>query len=138
MATGTIGWGAKFGIEGTTPGSYVDLADVKSITPPGMTREAPEVTDLLSANRWQEYTAGLMTLGEAEITLNYQQSAADALYTALGAGVDKFQVTFPSGMKMQFSGVCTGFSPPTTEPGGVMESTATFQGSGKPTWVAAA
>lgn len=104
-----IGYGARFGI-GATP-TYV--AEVVSITPPGMTRDTVEVTHLESDNAYKEYIGALKDAGEASITVNYipAVSASDALLTAFNTdGPQSFTILFPSGtLKLTFSGIVTGY-----------------------------
>lgn len=104
-----IGYGARFGI-GATP-TYV--AEVVSITPPGMTRDTVEVTHLESDNAYKEYIGALKDAGEASITVNYipAVSASDALLTAFNTdGPQDFTILFPSGtLKLTFKGIVTGY-----------------------------
>jgi hypothetical protein len=134
-----IGFGAEFGIEGETPGTYVALAEVVAITPPGMTREKVEATHLKSPEAYKEYIAALFDTGDVSLTLNFVPSATDALFTAFHAASGKYQITFPNGVMMRFNGFFTGYTPPELTPEGKMESTATVaRKSGKPTLHAAA
>lgn len=132
-----IGYGASFGIEGATPGSYVAVAEVVSITPPGATREAVEATHLNSDDETKEFIAGLAEWGDASITVNYLPSASDALMTAFTGKTDKFQITFPSGVKMQFAGIVTGYEIGEVVANDKMTATFTVKCSGKATLVAA-
>jgi predicted secreted protein len=137
MSNADIGYDSEFAIESTTPGTYTKVAEVVAITPPGMSRDAVEVTHLESAERWKQYIAGLKDGGEASITLNFVASATDALLAAFNAETGGYQITFPNGIRMQFDGFCTAYNPPELTPGGVMQSTATFKCSGAVTMLAA-
>lgn len=137
MTNATIGWNAKFGIEGSTAGTYVDLAEVISITPPGMTRNTVDATHLQSPDGWMEYIAGLKDTGEASITLNFVPSATDALYAAFEDESGAYQITFPNGVMFRFSGFFTGYTPSDITPEGKLEVTATIKPTGKPTLHAA-
>jgi hypothetical protein len=129
-----IGYGALFGIEGATPGTYVSVAEVVSITPPGMTRDKEEATHLLSDDQYKEYVAGLFDTGDASITLNFIPSATDAVFAAFHAESGRYQITFPGGVMMRFTGFFTAYTPPELTPGGKMQSTATIsRKTGKPT-----
>jgi predicted secreted protein len=132
-----IGYDSEFGIESITPGTYTKVAEVTAITPPGMTRDAVEVTHLESASAYREYIAGLKDGGEATITLNFTPSATDALVTAFEAETGGYQITFPNGVKLQFDGFFTAYNPPELTPGGAMQATATIKMTGKATLVAA-
>lgn len=138
MSTADIGFNSVFGIEGVTPGTYVAVAQVVSITPPGMSRDAVEVTHLTSPNAWRQFIAGLKDAGEAQITLNFVPSATDALFTAFNAETGNFQITFPNGVMMRFSGFFTAYTPPQLAAGDKMEASATVKVTGAPTLHAAA
>lgn len=132
-----IGYNASFGIEGSTAGTYVDVAEVVSITPPGVTREAVEATHLKSPDRYKEFIAGLKETGEASITLNFVPAASDDVFTAFEAEEGKYQITFPNGVMLRFDGFFTAYNPPELTPEGKMEATATIKATGKPTLHAA-
>ena len=138
MTAANIGHGALFGIEGVTPGTYVTVAEVVSITPPGMTRDSVEATHLTSPDKWKEFIAGLKDAGEASFTMNFVPSATDAVYLAFNADSGKYQITFPNGVMMRFAGFFTGYTPPELTPDGKMEASATIKPTGAPTLHAAA
>lgn len=104
-----IGYGARFGI-GATP-TYV--AEVTSITPPGMTRDTVDVTHLESDGMFKEYIGALKDAGEATITVNYipTVAASDALLTAFNTdAAQSFTILFPGGaVKLTFNGIVTGY-----------------------------
>lgn len=136
MTDAAIGYGAEFGIGSGDPVTYTAVAEVTAITPPSFTRAAIDATHLKSTDRYDEVIPGMITTGEASITLNFEPSATDALLTAFGAGTGQFQITYPNGVMMRFAGICTGYTPPelNTER---MSMTATFKPTGKPTLHAA-
>lgn len=104
-----IGYGARFGI-GATP-TYV--AEVASVTPPGMTRDTVDVTHLESDAMFKEYVGALKDTGEASITVNYipTVAASDALLTAFNTDAAQlFTIMFPGGtVKLTFMGIVTGY-----------------------------
>lgn len=104
-----VGYNAQFGI-GATP-TYV--AEVVSITPPGLTRETVDVTHLKSDNMFREHVGALKDAGEASITINYipTASASDVLLTAFNTdAAQDFTILFPSGtLKLTFKGIVTGY-----------------------------
>lgn len=131
-----IGHGAKFGI-GATP-TYV--AEVVSITPPGMTRDTVEVTHLESDAMWKEYIGALTDGGEASITVNYvpATAASDALLTAFSTrSAQPFTILAPSGtVKMIFSGIVTAYEPGDFVSGDKMSATFTTKPTGPVEFVA--
>jgi predicted secreted protein len=130
MSNADIGHGALFGIEGSTPGTYVTAAEVVAITPPGMTRDSVEVTHLTSPGKWKEYIAGLKDAGEASFTFNFVPSATDTVFAAFNADKGKYQITFPNGVMLRFPGFFTGYTPPELGAGEKMEASASIKATG--------
>lgn len=133
-----IGFNSVFGIEGGTPGTYVTVADVRAITIPGFMRESVESTHLTSANQYKQYIPGMKDMTEASLVLNWTPSHTDVLITAFEAESGNYQITAPNGVRIQFSGFFTEYTPPELTPGGLMEATVTVRPTGKATYVAAA
>lgn len=132
-----IGFGAIFGIEGGVPGTYVPAAEVTAITPPSRSREAIDATHLNSPDAYREFIAGIMEGGEASLTLNFVPSATDVLVDAFEAGKGKYEIIFPNGVKMQFSGVFTSYEIGEMVEDDKMTASCTIKQSGKATLVAA-
>ena len=135
-SSATIGYTSTFGIEGGTPGVYVPVAEVVSITPPGWTREAIDVTHLASDDGYKEFIAGMKEAGDASLTLNFVPSATDVLVTAFAASTGNYQIIFPNGVQLDFAGIVTQY-----EIGELsnekMSATLTIKASGAPALVAA-
>jgi hypothetical protein len=132
-----IGFGSTFGIEGQTPGVYVNLAEVTAIDPPAFMREAVETTHLLSTENFKEFIAGANETGDVALTLNWEPSASGALETAFADGLSNYQITAPNGVKLQFSGFFTEVKPSEITSGEKLSASATIKVSGKAIWVAA-
>lgn len=132
-----IGFSSTFGIESATPGTFDKVAEVVSIQPPGWTRDAVDATHLESPDGFKEFIAGIKEGSECGIGLNFKPVVADVLLAALEAGKGRFRITFPSGIRLTFTGICTAY-----EPGEVtndkMTASAKFKPSGKPVLEAAA
>lgn len=132
-----IGYNTRFGIEGLTPGTYVNVAEVVSIAPPNVTRDTVEATHLQSPNSWKEYIAGLKDAGEASFTLNYVPSATEAMLAAFDAERGNYQITFPNGVMLRFAGIFTSYSRGELTPEGKMEASVTIKATGAVTMHAA-
>jgi predicted ester cyclase len=132
-----IGDGSKFGIEGSTPGTYVDVAEVKTIQLPGFMRDAQEATHLESPDGYKEYIPGRKDMTEASFTLNWVMSETDALVTAFEATSGNYQITGPNGKRLRFAGFFTAYTLPELS-GDVMEATVTVRPTGKAELLAAA
>lgn len=130
------GYGARFGIMGA--GSlYVYVAEVTNITPPSLSRDTIEVTNLESPDQFKEYIASLADGGEATITINYIPAVSDALMTSFLAPVDTFRILFPSGtVALDFSGIVTGYEIGDVVADDKLSATFTVKATGKPAIVA--
>jgi predicted secreted protein len=137
MSNADIGFGAVFSIGATIAGPFTAVAEVTQITPPGMSRDAVEVTHLTSLGEWKQFIAGLKDGGEAQLTFNYVAAANDAILTAFNANTGAYQITFPNGVMMRFAGFFTGYTPPELTPGNAMQASATIKVTGAPTLHAA-
>lgn len=135
-----IGFGAQFGIgDGGDPETFALAAEIVSITPPSLTRGDEEATHLASPESYKEYIPLLFDTGDAQLTLHFEPSATDAIYTAFHADPKNYQITFPNGVMMRFKGFFTEYAAPELTPEGKMEATATIKRStGKPSLHAAA
>lgn len=137
MSDALLGYNATFGIEGGTPGTYVLVAEVTSITPPGQTRDTSEVTHLKSPDKYKEFIANLADGGDASISVNFVPSATDVLLAAFDAESGNYQITFPNGVKMNFAGIITGWEIGEIVPNEAMTASFTVKQTGSPTLVAA-
>lgn len=132
LATFSIG----NGVDGAST-TYTEVAfEVTGITSPAITREAIDATHLKSPEKFREFIAGLLDTEPATITFNYNPNETDPLYAAIIAGKGDFRITFPNGVKLDFSGIPTNWKPgsPSTT---TMTGEFTVKPSGKPTLAAA-
>lgn len=130
-SSASAGYGARFFIrEGVT---YVPVAEVASITPPGWTRETIDVTNLESPDETREYIASLADAGEATITVNFLPSLTDKLLTAFTAKSGEFRVLLPGGtIGLDFDGIVTGYEIGDLVADDKMSATFTVKPTGKP------
>lgn len=140
VTSAAIGMNATFSIGDAADGTsttYTKVGvEITSITSPGITREAIDATHLESPDDFREYIAGLLDTDPATIAFNYNPSATDVLYAAMIAGKGDFRITFPNGVKLDFSGIPQSWKPgdPSTT---TMAGEFTVKPSGKPTLSAA-
>ncbi|WP_306150644.1 phage tail tube protein [Roseovarius sp. MMSF_3281] len=134
-----IGYDSEFAIgDGGDPETFTAIAEVVSITPPGLTRDKEEATHLKSPDKYKEYVMALFDTGDVSLTLNWVPSETDTLFDAFHADPGNMQITFPNGVRMQFVGAFAGYETPELSPIGKMEATATVtRTSGKPQLLAA-
>ncbi|OWU77600.1 phage tail tube protein [Marinibacterium profundimaris] len=137
MSNADIGYGSDFGIEGETPGTYVNVAEVTRIKPVGYTREEEDATHLQSPDMIKEFIPALMELTPVEFDLNWVPSESDAMVDEIFAGGGNYQITAPNGVRMQFSGFFLSYEPGELT-NGKMSATVTVRPTVKPTLLAAA
>lgn len=129
------GYGATFGVKQGAASAFTVLAEIISITPPGMTRDTIDVTHLNSDDQFKEFIGSLAEAGEAQLTLNYIPSASDALMTAFTTdhGAGEFQIIFPKrDFSMTFDGIVTGYEPGEIVVDDKLTASMTIKASGKP------
>ena len=125
------GFNSQFGIKGSGE-TYAMVAEVTSITPPGMTRETIEVTHLTSDDEYKEFIASLKETGEASITINFVPAAVDPLVTAFEAGRGEYRILFPSGtVALDFRGIVTAYEIGDLVADDKMSAVFTIKGTGK-------
>lgn len=139
---------AKYAARGTTlgrsttdGGTYSDIAQIKSITGPELTRETYDVSDLQSD--FMEFVSGMADGGEVTLDLVYDpaddtlQALKDDLVNALAGGLTYFQISWPTIDEdaVQFAALVTKFGPIVADKDGALAAAATLKVSGAPEWV---
>jgi len=114
-----LGYGSVFQIvSDSSPDLYVELAEIKSITPPSVDVDTVEVTHMQSPNRYREYISGLQDGGEASFEMNFipGSTSDDRLFELLnlGVGVSRrraCRISYPNGVTWSFNAEVTGYEP---------------------------
>jgi predicted secreted protein len=135
-----IGHGTLFQLLDTSvgPNFFETLAEVTSITPPSLARDAVEATHTESPEKWREFIAGLKDAGEVTLELNFIPGGP-AIERLLGLfNSDTFSVArlvFPNLVTWQFTALLTGVEPeaPVEDK---MTASVTFKLTGKPGFIA--
>lgn len=132
-----LGYGSVFEIEDdNSPGVYVAMLEVLSITPPSSVVDQIDVTHMQSDNRRREFISGLIDGGECSFDQNFiPGNASDVRLNALLAlpvGASRrrnCRVSFPNGVTWSFAAELTGYehSVPFDDK---MTSTVTFKVTG--------
>jgi predicted secreted protein len=130
-----IGYGVLFKIgNGASPEVFTTVAEVTSITPPSLARDAIDATHEESPSGWREFIGGLKDGGEVSIELNFIPGHATTaiLLAEIEAAAGNKQIVFTTGEIFSFSALCTAFEPeaPMDDK---MVATATYKVTGKPT-----
>lgn len=127
---------------GSTP-TFTDVANVTSISGPGLTKADIDVTSHDSPDNYQEWLAGLKDGGEVSMDINWdpaettqQVLISDFNLTGSAANRD-YRIEFPDGATWAFAGYVKGFEP-TAPHDDKLTASVTFKVNGKPTFTPAA
>lgn len=139
MATNAlIGHGSLFQLLDNTlsPPAYVTLAEVTSITPFAIARDAVDTTHTESPDRIREFIPGLVDYGDASIELNWDPaSGTDKRIRDLFAtrALSQARIVFPTSPAetLAFACLATAYAP-ASPLDDKMTASATFKISGKP------
>lgn len=131
-----IGLGTKFQREGATPGTFEDIAQVASITPPQSEADDVEIEELDPVDGYKRYMPGLLDGGEVSLTLNFD--SVNTGHTALlqdhqSRTVKNYKIVLPDTASWTFSGYVKGFAPQEIAAGEVIQAEVTIKVVGKPT-----
>lgn len=139
MATqARIGHGSSFLMgDSNSPGTWTEIAEITSITPPSVSRDVIDATNSDSPDRWREHIPGLLDGGEVTIEGNFIPGGAGDV-ALIVAQTDTFarayRIIFPNAVVWDFQAFCTAYEPeaPFDDK---MTFSATFKVSGKPDFV---
>jgi predicted secreted protein len=151
-----IGHGSLFQILttediGSPPAPVTDwltVAEVVSITPPSLSRDAVDATHTESPEKWREFIPGLRDGGEVSCEMNFIPAGpgTEAILASFNSDtVQSCRIIFPDGdanaspitaTVWAFSGFITAFAPEAPFDG-KMAATVTVKLSGKPAFLTA-
>lgn len=133
-----IGHGTLFQ-RGNGAGGFVTVAGVRSITPPNMTRETVDSSDMETTDRWRTHIGAMRDGGECSVEIFWNPDDPAASTVAANAWADlrsddarDYQVLWTDGSYLRFSGVLTGM-PVEVPLDDNMTATLTYKVSGAPT-----
>jgi predicted secreted protein len=137
VSNALLGYGSVFEIvSDTSPDLFVQMAEVKSITPPSINVDQVEVTHMQSPGQFREFISGLMDGGEASFEMNFIPGATsdDRLFELLNlpTGVSRrraMRISYPNGVTWSFNAEVTGYEP-TVPFDDAMTATVTVKVSG--------
>lgn len=108
---GIDAFGTVLARESVTPGTYVAIANVTSLSPPGTTRETLDVTAHDSPNGYMEFLGGLKDPGEVSADVNYDPQIHQVLIDDFEVQEINYKITFPGGETVTFPALLTGLEP---------------------------
>lgn len=140
MAVG-IGHGAAFkrGNADGPPETYTAIAPVISISGPGMSKDAIDVSHLASTERYREFVSGMRDAGEVTIELRFDPGDSDvdnALTDFEADTARSYQIAWADGSTFNFEGILTAWSPETPFDD-AMSMSLTYKVTGQPSFTAA-
>src|SRR5688500_8363804 len=110
-----IGHGNLFQLfdTGVSPPAWVTVAEVKSVTPPSLSRDAVEATHTESTEAWREFIAGLKDAGEvsAELNLVPDSDSMDLLLATFDSDeLQQARILFADGLQTGPAPTCSRFT----------------------------
>jgi len=82
MASNAVaGVGTRFRRWNATTTEWSDMAEINSITGPGMTRDTIDVTSLDSTGGYREFIAGFRNAGTVALAMNFTRTTYDLMKT---------------------------------------------------------
>lgn len=92
--------------------TFEPIANITSLTPPGISRETLDVTSHDSPNGYMEFLGGLKDPGEVSFDVNYDPAEHDKLVEDFEEDNPvNYEVAFPDGTVWGFGAILTGFEP---------------------------
>lgn len=141
MARGVDGFGVVLEREATPGGGdYEAVANMTSLSGPGIDREQIEVTAHDSPEQWEEFIFGIKRSGELSADVNYDPAKHDHLMDDFDSPDPRsYRITWPDPLSTQweFQAGLTGFEPEGPHDD-KLEASLTWKLSGIPDFVAGA
>ncbi len=135
-------FGSKVAIQANQSGSYTDIANIKDITGPEITRETIDVTGHNSPDGYSEFLSGIGDGGELSFEMEFDPGLAahdDLIDYASDGGLHNFYLKAPGwvstsgGGYWAFAGLFTSVGQSFPVKGAIMAN-VTIKVSGKPVW----
>lgn len=134
MSNATAGFGTLLKKSSTT------IAEVKSISGPGLSLDVQDVTSLSSTNGWKEFLPTLLECGEITLNINFlpadstQGASSGLIKDMVDRTASTYSIVFSDSgsTTWSFSAYVTKFQP-SAAVGGVLSATVTLRPTGKPT-----
>ena len=135
-----IGYLTRFKIgNGGSPEVFTAVAEVTTLTPPSQVFGEIQTTHLSTPGATHTYRPTLADPGEVALTLNYIPGGTEdaAIRALFDRSTRNFEIEYPNGARVQFSGFARNFEPQAVELEGLLTANVTIRVSGKPTYIAA-
>ena len=116
---------------GTT---WANMAEINSITGPGVTREQIDVTSLDSTGGWREYIGGFRDGGTVALAMNFTRSTYEIMFTDFESNLSQnYEILLPDleATSIEFMGIVTE-CPLTISPDDKITADVTIKVTGQP------
>jgi predicted secreted protein len=135
-----IGHGTKVyrTADGTSAGVRGHVGRIRDVTPPNLSRDAVESTDMESEEKWEEFIGGIKRSGELTFEMTFDPGSAEVIAFLAELNTDTagyYILVFPDTTEWGFGALLTGYEP-TTPVADKMSASVTFKLSGKPGFIA--
>jgi predicted secreted protein len=111
MASNAVaGVGTRFRRWNTTLTSWQDIAEINSITGPGMTRDTIDVTSLDSTGGYREFITGFRNAGTVALAMNFTRDTYDQMKSDFESNLAKnYEIVLPDveNTTLEFEGLVT-------------------------------
>ena len=114
-------------------GTFVEIAQIASITPPQPEREVAEVDELDPPGDVKKKLPGIIDPGEVTVTLNFDPTNnghLDLEQDFRDATPRQYRIKLPNGYGWTFTGIVTAYSPQEIASGDVVQAEVTITLSG--------
>lgn len=136
----SIGHGTKLmrSSDGTSAGTFTTVGRIRDVTPPELSRDTVDTSDMESEDRWRTYIGAMKDAGELEFEMTFDPGS-DETTDFMGDLNDDdpgyYKLVFPDATEWGFTAILTSFAPavPFADK---MVTTIRYKLSGKPGWIA--
>ena len=110
MSTAVAGKGTLFRRWNTGTGAWVNIAEINTITGPGMTRDTIDVTSLDSIGGYREFIGGFRDGGTIALAMNFTRAEYEQMKTDFESDVlQSYEIVLPDAENttLEFVGLVT-------------------------------
>jgi len=110
MSSAVAGVGTLFRRWNTGTGAWDNIAEINSITGPGMTRDTIDVTSLDSTDGYREFITGFRDAGTVALSMNFTRSTYDTMKADFESDtLQNYEIVLPDveNTTLEFEGLVT-------------------------------
>jgi predicted secreted protein len=100
--------------DATSSGTFTSVGNIRDVTPPGISRDAVEVTHMSSTEKWRAFIGGLKDGGELEFEMTFDPGSTETTAFHSDLNTDSagyYKLVFPDSTEWGFSGLVTEIGP---------------------------